>query len=66
MAGFMAGLAEGYHRARDRMSAEEARKEELAYKRAKDKAAEERFKLTHGENIKQTEFARKKWLLEKN
>ena len=65
MAGFMAGLAEGYHGARKRMAAEEARKEELAYRRAKDKAEEERFKLTHAESKRKTEFENRKYLLEK-
>ena len=66
MAGFLAGVAEGYKSARQRIEAREAREEELAYRRAKDKAQEERFKLTHAENIKQTEYAQKKYFLEKS
>ena len=64
MAGFMAGLAEGVKQGLDRLERQEAREQELAYKKAQAASAERRFKLQHELDKDKHLFEQKKYVLD--
>ena len=64
MAGFMAGLAEGVKQGLDRLERQEAREQELAFKKAQAASAKRRFELQHELDKKKHLFEQKKYALE--